>query len=114
MAAGTWMPEPEYLRNIRQEIDYCQEEYLALVGKLQACGFVMIKEGQLSRPPKGYDKDHPALPYLRQKHFVFTLKLHPERIFSPEIFEAIAAFVADTAPYNRFLNRCLPEAHQGV
>lgn len=114
LAAGTWMPEPEYLRNIRQEIDYCQEEYLDLVGNLHEQGFVMIEEGQLSRPPKGYDKEHPALHYLRQKHFVFTQKFQPESFSQPEIFEEVHGFVAQTAPYIQFLNRCLPEAHQGI
>lgn len=113
-AAGVWMPDPAYLKNIRQEIDYCQEEYLELATILASKGYGMMEEGRLSRPPKGYDKDHPALTHLQNKHFVFLHPLEKSSALSDNFINEVKALTSDLAAYCSFLNRCLPEEHQGV
>lgn len=112
-AAGTWMPEPEYLKNIRQEIDYCQEEYLALTEVLIGKGYQMMEEGRLTRPPKGYDKEHPAVLHLQNKHFVFIKKYSKKDALSKGFTDEMGLFAKDLSSYCDFLNRCLPEAFQG-
>ncbi len=113
LAAGVWMPEAQFLKNIRQEIDYCQEEYLNLIAQLLARGYSMMEEGRLSRPPKGFDKDHPALIHLQNKHFVIIEKVERKSALSSSFTKQVVGFTESMASYCRFLNRCLPEELQG-
>lgn len=114
VAAGTWMPESEYLKNIRQEIDYCQDEYLTLVQALFNKGYQMMEEGRLTRPPKGYDKDHPAIYHLQNKHFVFLKHYRREDALSEGFSEEVGNFAKDLANYCEFLNRSLPQDNHGA
>jgi uncharacterized protein (TIGR02453 family) len=71
LAAGTYMPEAPYLSAIRQEIDYNLEEFKKIVGaKDFKKEFTSLSvEDALKTVPKGYDKENPALEFLKLKHF---------------------------------------------
>jgi uncharacterized protein (TIGR02453 family) len=70
MACGVWMPEPKMLADIRQEIDYnCKEFESILKSKKFKPHFEsgLDETDILSRPPKGYDAENPAVNYLKLK-----------------------------------------------
>src|ERR1700733_12153362 len=73
---GLWMPMPPELNKVRQEIDYNFPEWKKIVGnstfkKLYPEG--LSKEDILSRPPKGYEEENPAIGFLKLKSF-FTFR----------------------------------------
>jgi uncharacterized protein (TIGR02453 family) len=70
------MPEADKLQAIRQEIDYHPKEFLKI---LNAANFKKYYKGldaedKLKNPPKGFEKDHPLLEILKNKHFIVS---HP-------------------------------------
>lgn len=107
MAAGIWMPEAPLLKNIRQEIDYGFTAFQDIL-KAPALGAFTFEGEQLTRPPKGYEQDHPALAYLKYKSFVLR------QPFDPASFESNAALlryfqesISQLAPFVHFLNQAL-------
>ena len=74
VAGGIWMPEPPVLAGIRQEIDYNLDDWKKIV---ESRSFKKIfpkgLEGEaLSRPPKNYDDNNPAIEYIKRKSFIVT------------------------------------------
>src|ERR1700744_6452507 len=72
---GLWMPMAPELNKVRQEIDYNFAEWTKIIGdrnfkKVFPDG--LDKEDMLSRPPKGYDDENPAIEFLKLKSFLVT------------------------------------------
>lgn len=74
IAGGIWMPEPPVLAGIRQEIDYGFDEWKKMVeSKAFKKMFAKGLEGEsLTRPPKNYDENNPAIEYIKRKSFIVT------------------------------------------
>lgn len=107
-AAGVWMPEPELLKSIRQEIDYNFSSFCSIVEEKSFLDIFGIMEGEkLQRPPKGYSEDNPAIAYLKHKSFVYTKSFLNEEVFQSDFKESMAHLVKLQKPYIDFLNACL-------
>jgi uncharacterized protein (TIGR02453 family) len=109
-AGGIWMPEPAVLSKIRQEIDYNFDEWKKIIsGK----AFKKIFPGgleereSLSRPPKGYDIDNPALHYLKMKSFIVTKPFSDAEVMSKGIVKEIAITFKMMKPMIDFMNRAI-------
>ena len=74
IAGGIWMPEPPVLAGIRQEIDSGFDEWKKMVeSKAFKKMFPKGLEGEsLTRPPKNYDENNPAIEYIKRKSFIVT------------------------------------------
>jgi uncharacterized protein (TIGR02453 family) len=71
LGGGLWMPAPDHLKMIRQEIDYNGSEFKEIVDNP---AFVKVykglsREDQLKAMPKGYSADHEWRDYLKLKSF---------------------------------------------
>lgn len=111
LAGGIYMPEPDMLRNIRQEMDYNLEE---LEGILQAPAFTRHFTGldnyKLKTVPKGYTSDNPAIEYLKNKNFTVSCLLKDEAVAKKDFpGKALEIFQA-MQPLNAFLNRAVETA----
>lgn len=107
---GLWMPMAPELNKVRQEIDYNFAEWTKLIGdrtfkKIFQDG--LEREDVLSRPPKGYDDENPAIEFLKLKSFIVTRTFTDAELqaksFLKELlktFEAMGGFV-------QFINRSL-------
>lgn len=112
-AGGMWMPMAPELAKVRQEIDYCYEEFRSL---LKAAPFRkrfgdlrLDDEVSLTRMPKGYEADNPAADYLRLKSFIASHPLSDEILISKNASKAIADAFGALTPLVRFLNRAMEE-----
>ncbi len=107
------MVEPDQLKKIRQEIDYSWEEFHKIISnkKFIACyGELERGEGMsLSREPKGYEKDNPAIEYIKLKSWVATTSLTDADLTSKGIVKKITASLEILKPLLDFLNRALEE-----
>lgn len=110
VAAGIWMPAPEDLARIRQEIDYNFPDWKKI---LSATAFKknfekgMDTENILVRPPKGYGEDNPAIEFLKLKSFVVSKPFTDAEIMSNEFAAALAKTFNSVKPLVSFLNRAL-------
>ena len=102
LAGGVYMPEPEILNAIRQEIDYNAEPLLKILKSVSFKKYFtgIDNEGALKTAPKGYDKEHPLIDLLRNRHFVvshyFTDKQLLDKNFNKEavnVFKAMHPFL---------------------
>lgn len=107
---GLWMPPAPDLNKVRQEIDYNFDEWRKIVEgksfkKLFPQG--LEQEDLLSRPPKGYDADHPAIEYLKLKSFVVIRHFTDEEMQSKTLAKEIVKTFETMHPFIQFLNRSL-------
>ncbi len=107
---GIWMPEPEVLGKIRQEIDYNFDEWKKIIGsivfKKNFPGGLQSEES-LSRPPKGYDIDNPAIHYLKMKSFVVTRSFTDKEVMTKEFVNEAAKTFKAMKPMVDFFNRSI-------
>ena len=72
IGGGSYMPEAANLFKIRQEIDYQFKEWKSITGSktfLKAFPKGIQSSGVISRPPKNFDAESPAVEYLKRKDF---------------------------------------------
>lgn len=109
LAGGCYMPPPEVLANIRQEIDYNGKDFKKILAAKDFKTYFkdLSEEEKLKTAPKGYPKDHPDLSLLQHKHFIVVHNIKDEQIMDKN-FPAYAAKVFKTMyPLNTFLRNCM-------
>lgn len=113
VGGGLYMPEANQLQKVRQEIDYNWPEFSRI---LQAKSFVKTYGGlekwegmSLTREPKGYEKDNPAIEMLKLKSWVATAPLTDQQITQPDLPKIILQSFSVLQPLLVFLNRSLAD-----
>jgi uncharacterized protein (TIGR02453 family) len=107
---GLWMPAAPELKKVRQEIDYNFEEWSNVIGQRSfrrnfPAG--LDKEDILSRPPKGYAGDNPAIEYLKLRSFVVTRTFTDAEAQSKNFAKEIVRTFESMKDFVYFLNRAL-------
>ena len=111
VGGGIWMPVAPELKKIRQEIDYCFDEFKNIV---KAKSFVSeykelesTPDVKLNNLPRGYEKENPAAEYLKFKSLIALKYLPDEDLTSNRLTDkTIKAFKALT-PLVKFINKAL-------
>jgi uncharacterized protein (TIGR02453 family) len=110
---GLWAPMAPELKKVRQEIDYNWDEFREIVqnkkfksvyGDLDSSS-----EMKLSRPPKGYDADNPAIEYLKLKSLVSSHKIPDTELLSKDLAKKISGYFETLMPLVTFLNRAMED-----
>lgn len=111
VGGGRYMVEPDMMKKIRQEIDYSWDEFKKIIKnkKFIACyGDLEKGEGwSLSREPKGYEKDNPAIEYIKLKSWVATAQITDADLTDKNIVKKITTAFETLQPLIIFLNRAL-------
>jgi uncharacterized protein (TIGR02453 family) len=111
IAAGIHMPDANDLKKIRREIDgfyedleeiVAEPEFKKLYGNLDS-----DEKNTLKTSPKDYDKDHPAIAFLKLKNFTATAKLSDKEFSSKDFVAETAKKLLVLKPLVEFLNRGL-------
>jgi uncharacterized protein (TIGR02453 family) len=109
-AGGFYMPEAPQLAKIRQEIDYSFDEWKKIVeNKTFKKYFVNGVDGieTLSRPPKGYDENNPAINYLKMKGFIVVRKFTDAEMQNKNTIKEVVKTFEAMKPMLDFLNRAV-------
>lgn len=107
---GIWMPEAAQLKKIRQEIDYNWEEFFGIINQKDfknIYGDLEQGEFKLSREPKGYEKDNPAIEYLKLKSLVAIQTLTDDNLLAKDLLQKILSAFTALMPLVKFINRSL-------
>jgi uncharacterized protein (TIGR02453 family) len=111
VGGGLWMPEPDVLKNVRQEIDYRWNDFRKIIsGKKFVSVFGDIDksaEMTLSREPKGYTKDNPAIEHIKLKHYVAAQPLNDKEISDTGLEKKIILAFEAMQPLLQFLNEAI-------
>ena len=113
IAGGCYMPDAERLRLIRAHI---AEHHARLASMLRAKALVasmgQLQGDRLSRPPKGFPPDHPAIELLKAKQWYYWRELPPETALSPRLVTEIVSRFQLMLPVVEFLNEPLAAARK--
>jgi uncharacterized protein (TIGR02453 family) len=108
VAGGIYRPDPNTLLAVRQHIaantaafrkTYESKKVKRLLGEL--------KGESLSRVPKGFPPDHPAIDLLRRKEYLFDTQVDPKVAITPKLVREIASRIEAMTPFLEFLNQPL-------
>lgn len=103
LAGGVYMPQPEVLQAIRQEIDYNADALLKIIKSAAFKKYFkgLDEEDKLKNPPKGFDKEHPQVELLKNKHFIVSHHLSDKQVLAKDAdanivggFKAMLPFLA--------------------
>ncbi len=113
IGGGLYGGEPDQIKKVRQEIDYNWEEFK---GILQHKQFKKLfedlsrQEGMsLIREPKGYEKDNPAIDYIKLKNFIVSVPVTDEELTDKKLIKKIITCFTAMQPLLQFLNRAMED-----
>jgi uncharacterized protein (TIGR02453 family) len=107
IGGGVHMPSSPYLKRIRSKI---ASDHKMLEKIIKEKNFVKeFPEGMtgesLTRPPKGFEEDHPAIDYLKMKEYVFSSSLTKADLMSPKLPSLIAKKMAASIGFLRYFSK---------
>lgn len=108
LAGGFYMPDANQLAQIRQEIDYNFDEWKSIIeNKSFKKHFPEGVDGvnPLSRPPKGYEADNPAIHYLKMKGFIVSQAISDKELTATALLKNTTVAFKAMQPLIDFLNR---------
>jgi uncharacterized protein (TIGR02453 family) len=110
---GLWMPEAKELKKLRQEVDYNADEFEGLIREKNFRKiYGDLYQGddvRLSSVPKGYEKDHALIRYLKLKSFIAETPISDEELTSSSLHKKTVAAYAALQPMISFINRAVRE-----
>lgn len=108
---GLWRPEPPNLKKVRQEIDYNWKDFESILkNKNFKKTFGDLFQGgevKLSTVPKGYDKDNPAIEYLKLKSLFAEQNFSDEELTKSSLHKKTVTAFKTIQPLLQFINRAL-------
>ncbi|HEX8376560.1 MAG TPA: DUF2461 domain-containing protein [Pedobacter sp.] len=109
VAGGSWHPETEELKCIRQEIDYNASELKDIVNHP---GFKNVfgdldREGALKTTPKGYSSDNENIEYLKLKSFTVTCNLKDKNLTEANAIKKVVSAFEILYPLVVFLRKAI-------
>lgn len=107
MGVGVWHPEQDVVAKIRNAIVTRSAKWKdAINDRKFKARFEMMGE-VLSRPPKGFDAEHPLIEDLKRKDFVAGTEFTQKEVCSPEFMDLFASASAASTPFMRFLTEAM-------
>ena len=111
VGGGVWMPMPPDLKRLRQETDYCFDEFKKIINakKFKAIYADLVKDSDTSlvKIPQGFEKDNPAADYLKLKSFIAIKKLDDAVLTSKDLVKTTLEAFEALQPLLAFLNRAM-------
>lgn len=112
IAAGVYMPEREQLLAIRTHLLHHHAEMRRLLDGRKLKSLLREFEGsRLTRPPKGFPKDHPAMDLLLCRQWGLSATLPADAALQPTLLREIVQRFRAAAPVVDLLNAPLITRH---
>jgi len=89
IGVGSWHPDSKALARIRETIDDSPSAWRTLRDDGRFNPYYELIGDTLSRPPRGYTKDHPLLTDLKRKDFIALHHVSPEQITADDLLETV-------------------------
>lgn len=113
IGGGLYGGEPNQIKKVRQEIDYNWEAFKGILQNKnfkKTFGDLSREEGMsLVREPKGYDKDNPAIDYIKLKNFIVSVPVTDEELTDQKLVKKIITAFTTMQPLLQFLNRAIED-----
>lgn len=109
LAGGVYMPEPDQLKKIRQEIYYNAEEFKAILGNKNARKYFngLSEWDKQKIPPRDFPRDFPDIDLLKYRHYTVAHMLTDKRMTEKDFSKLVVKVFGLMQPLNAFLGRAL-------
>lgn len=109
VGVGLFMPVPENLVKIRQEIDYNGDQLLKIFNerKFKKNYNKFWDEDKLKNVPKGYAKDHPHAELLKLKSFIVTHEFNDSEVTDKKFSKNLVEIMKSAKPLNDYLKEAI-------
>ena len=111
VGGGLYCPIPEQIQKIRKEINFFYEDLQSILNDdsfRSTYGNLNREDNStLKNPPKGYEKDNPAIEYLKLKSYTATQKINNSDLTKNDFVQVISQKLLALKPLNEFINRAL-------
>ena len=101
--AGCWHPEADILGRIRDLIAAQPKRWFAARDDRKFAAHWALAGDSLTRPPRGYAADHPAIDDLKRKDFIGLAPLSFAEATGPRLVKLATERFAAAAPLMKFL-----------
>jgi len=101
---GLWMPPPESLNKVREAIVSKSSGWKKVVEDRRfRTHFDGVKGEGLTRPPRGFDPEHPYIEDIKRKSFYAMREADQKLASSPALVDEVAGSFAAVSPLMKFL-----------
>ncbi|MCX6286577.1 MAG: DUF2461 domain-containing protein [Bacteroidetes bacterium] len=109
LAGGVYMPEPDQLKKIRQEIYYNAEEFKAILAKKTAKKYFngLSEWDKQKLAPRDFPKDFPDIDLLKHRHYTVACMLSDKQVVEKDFSKLVVKVFGLMHPLNVFLERAL-------
>jgi uncharacterized protein (TIGR02453 family) len=111
IAGGLYCPEAADLKKMRKEIAYFHDDLEAILNekdfKREFKDFDRNEKDTLKNPPRGYEKEHPAIEFLKLKSFECSQKIDISEVTKKDFVATMSKKLITLKPLNDFINRAL-------
>jgi len=103
IGVGMWRPEPDALRRIRERIVAKPAEWGRASGDDLFSRHFALGGESLTRPPRGFDKDHVFIDDIKRKSFMAVKNAERDDCLRPQFQRKVEASFKAAEPFMRFL-----------
>jgi uncharacterized protein (TIGR02453 family) len=109
IAGGFYSPENSELKKIRKEIAFFHDDLEAIVNDktFQKYYDGLDKNNTLKTAPKDFEKDHPAIEFLKLKSFTVSHPISDKELYDADFVKKTSQKLIAIKPLIDFLNRGL-------
>lgn len=103
MGVGLWRPETKVAYDIREHIDKNQAAWKRATHGKRFTDVFKLGGESLTRPPKGYDEDHPLIDDLKRKDFIASTGLSQKTLTSGDFIKVFEDHSKRAVPFMKFV-----------
>ena len=103
LGVGMWRPDPDSLRRIRERIAARPAEWQRVRDDAAFKRHFELGGETLTRPPRGFDKEHPCIEDIKRKSFIATRDVEIEACLRPQFQRVVESSFRTAEPLMRFL-----------
>lgn len=103
LGAGMWRPDSDPLRAIRERIAARPAEWRRITFDAAFKRHFKLGGETLTRPPRGFDKDHECIDDIKRKSFIAVKDMDVAACLTPRFQQKVETAFKSATPYMRFL-----------
>ena len=103
LGVGMWRPDPVSLRHIRERIAARPGEWQRVIGDASFRRQFTLGGDSLTRPPRGFDKDHVCIEDIKRKSFIAARELDVDACLKPQFQRTVESSFKAAEPFMQFL-----------
>ncbi|URM37254.1 DUF2461 domain-containing protein [Flavobacterium anhuiense] len=111
IAGGFYSPDAEELKKVRKEIAFFYDDLQEILNdknfKKEFGSLDVNENNSLKSMPRGYEKDHPAIEFLKLKSFTASQTYDISEVTKKDFVKKMSEKLITLKPLNDFINRAL-------